>query len=102
LIYLECHWQKNKFGKLQESNLPSSTPSSIFIIDNRIAQYLKDGTLFFLRDASNFPRVIPTIDKIDNYFIQCRKDGNLNVAIRAAIISAKATLNKYYELTDHA
>jgi hypothetical protein len=42
------------------------------------------------------------MDTIDNYLTQCLKDDNLNVAIRAAIISAKATLNEYYKLTDHA
>jgi len=82
--------------------LPSSTPPSVFIIINRTAQYLKGGPLFFSRDSPNFLRVIPTTDKIDNNFTQYLKDNNLNVAIRAAIISAKATLNKYYELTDHA
>ena len=42
------------------------------------------------------------MDKIDEYFTSQLQDKSLNVAIRAAIISAKATLNKYYELTDHA
>ncbi|KAH9952389.1 hypothetical protein BGW80DRAFT_1195830, partial [Lactifluus volemus] len=67
-----------------------------------VLQYLKDGTLFFSRDSPNLQKVIPAIDKIDHYFTTYLKNESLNVAIRAAIISAKSTLNKYYELTDHA
>ncbi|KAH9972452.1 hypothetical protein BGW80DRAFT_1173113 [Lactifluus volemus] len=67
-----------------------------------ITEYLKDGTLFFSRDSPNLQKVIPAMDKIDHYFTTYLKNESLNVAIRAAIISAKSTLNKYYELTDHA
>ena len=63
---------------------------------------MKDGTLFFSRNSPNLQKVIPAMDKIDNYFTSRLEDDSLNVAIRAAIISAKATLNKYYKLTDHA
>jgi hypothetical protein len=42
------------------------------------------------------------MDKINHYFTTYLKNESLNVAIRVAIISAKSTLNKYYELTDHA
>lgn len=66
------------------------------------AQYLKDGTLFFSRDSPNLQKVLPAMDKIDDYFTNRLNDQSLNVAIRAAMISAKATLNKYYELTDDA
>lgn len=43
------------------------------------------------------------MDKIDTFFTKCvRESSNVNPAIRAATIHAKATLNKYYELMDHS
>jgi hypothetical protein len=41
------------------------------------------------------------MDKVNEYFTNHLNDDSLNVAIRATIILAKVTLNKYYELTDH-
>jgi len=67
-----------------------------------LTQYLKDGTLFFSHYLPNLQKAILAMDKIDNYFTNHLKDHSLNVAIHASIISAKATLNKYYKLMDHA
>ncbi|TFK61243.1 hypothetical protein BDN72DRAFT_729808, partial [Pluteus cervinus] len=61
---------------------------------------LKDATEFFSRGTPNLPAVIPAIDLIDNHFTDAIRDGNLNPAIRSAMILAKRTLNKYYSLTD--
>ncbi|PPQ84663.1 hypothetical protein CVT26_004180 [Gymnopilus dilepis] len=67
-----------------------------------VLEYLKDGTLFFSHDSPNLQAVIPAMDRIDEYFTNRLTENSLNVAMRSAIIAAKATLNKYYELTDHA
>ncbi|PPQ87566.1 hypothetical protein CVT26_015429, partial [Gymnopilus dilepis] len=67
-----------------------------------VLKYLKDGTLFFSRASPNLQKVIPAMDKIDEYFTNRLTEDSLNVAMRSAIIAAKATLNKYYELSDHA
>ncbi|KAH9976029.1 hypothetical protein BGW80DRAFT_1142870, partial [Lactifluus volemus] len=73
---------------------------SEWVLAEDVMKYLKDGTLFFSRASPNLQKVIPAMDKIDEYFTTRLKDESLNVAIRAAIISAKSTLNKYYALTD--
>ncbi|KAH9968411.1 hypothetical protein BGW80DRAFT_1177612, partial [Lactifluus volemus] len=73
---------------------------SEWVLAEDVMKYLKDGTLFFLRASPNLQKVIPAMDKIDEYFTTRLKDESLNVAICATIISAKSTLNKYYALTD--
>jgi hypothetical protein len=57
---------------------------------------------FFSHGSLNLPKVILAMDKIDKYFTNHLMDDSLNIAIWASIIAAKAMLNKYYGLTDHA
>ena len=69
-----------------------------------LLQALKDATLDFSKASPNLVSVIPYMDRLDEYFttiIQTRTGGKAkNPAIRAAVRAAKATLNRYYSLTD--
>lgn len=92
--------QSTRRPSMVDALLPPSSPLSFLTLSH--PQYLKDGTQFFSRASPNLPDVIPAMDKIDTFFTENLRDLTLNPAIRAAIIQAKNTLNKYYELTDHA
>jgi hypothetical protein len=62
---------------------------------------LKDATLYFSRGTPNLPTVIPAMDHIDTIFTNATLPSSKNhLAVRAAIETAKHTLNKYYSLTD--
>jgi hypothetical protein len=63
-------------------------------------QILKDATLFFSRATPNLAVVIPAMDEIERRFTSMAANTKYNSAIRYALRLAKATLNKYYSLTD--
>jgi hypothetical protein len=64
-------------------------------------QILKDATEFFSQGSPSLPSVIPAMDHIDAAFTKSiRSTRNVNPAIRAAITTAKKTLNRYYSRTD--
>jgi hypothetical protein len=66
----------------------------------RHPQILKDATLFFSRATPNLAIVIPAMDEIERRFTDMAADTTYHPAIRYALRLAKATLNKYYSLTD--
>jgi hypothetical protein len=70
----------------------------------RLLQILKDATQFFSRaGAPSLPVVIPAMDLIDSLFTDLTlPTSQKHPAIRAAVKTAKKTLNKYYSLTDHS
>ena len=63
-------------------------------------QLLKDATLYFSRSTPNLATVIPAMDEIDKRFGVILQDTSFHQAIRSSLRAAKATLNKYYSLTD--
>ncbi|KIL54602.1 hypothetical protein M378DRAFT_45706, partial [Amanita muscaria Koide BX008] len=64
---------------------------------------LKDATEFFSRGSPSLPCVIPAMDHIDTIFTKSLLPASkANTAIRAAISTAKKTLNRYYSRTDDA
>lgn len=74
-------------------------------------QALKDATVYFSRSAATVVSVIPAIDKLDNVLATAimtkAKDEHGNTEtiefsppVRAALLVAKRTLNRYYNLTD--
>jgi hypothetical protein len=66
-------------------------------------QILKDATTFFSRGGTpHLATVIPAIDLIDERFASYTVDMKLSPAIRAAVATAKRTLNRYYEKTDQS
>lgn len=67
----------------------------------RHAQILKHATLFFSRDFPNLPTVIPIMDHIDQVLTTASVDKKtFTPAVRAALRTARHTLNRYYQLTD--
>lgn len=63
-------------------------------------QILKDATLFFSRATPNLATTIPAMDHIDQVLTSNSLDNHFTLAIRAALGTAKKTLNHYYQLTD--
>ena len=62
---------------------------------------MKDATEFFSRGSPSLPSVILAMDHIDAAFTKSiHSTRNVNPAIRAAIVTAKKTLNRYYSRTD--
>jgi hypothetical protein len=58
-------------------------------------------TLFFSTDLPNLPAVIPAMDYIDEVLTTQSIDNvRLEPAIRAALLLAKKSLNRYYHKTD--
>jgi hypothetical protein len=64
------------------------------------AKVLKDATLYFSRSTPNLATVIPAMDEIDKRFTNIIHDPSFDKAIQSGMRLAKATLNKYYSLTD--
>jgi len=46
--------------------------------------------------------VIPAMDHVNQVLTTASLNHNYTLAIRAAMATAKKTLNRYYELTDHS
>jgi hypothetical protein len=67
-----------------------------------LSQILKDATLFFSRGTPNLATVIPAMDHIDERFATDAMNSSYEPAIRASLGVAKATLNRYYNMTDHS
>jgi hypothetical protein len=64
------------------------------------SKVLKDATLYFSRSTLNLATVILAMDKIDKHFTNIIHDPSFNKAIQSSMCLAKATLNKYYSLTN--
>jgi hypothetical protein len=65
-------------------------------------QVFKDATTFFSRSTSSLANVIPAMDRIDEVLATHSRDATLDPALRAACRLAKATMNRYYDKTDHS
>ncbi|KAJ6632561.1 hypothetical protein B0H10DRAFT_1772194, partial [Mycena sp. CBHHK59/15] len=70
-------------------------------------QSFKDATLFFSRDSATLASVIPAMDKIDSLLATAvlkkpTGDRKFCVPIKAALLKAKHTLNRYYSLAFHS
>ena len=61
---------------------------------------MKDATLFFSRSTPNLAAVIPAMDFMNDELTKHATNLNISPAIRAAIGTAKKTLNKYYSKSD--
>ncbi|KAF9538015.1 hypothetical protein CPC08DRAFT_609072, partial [Agrocybe pediades] len=66
-----------------------------------LLKLFKDATLFFSRTIPSIAMVIPAMDHIDQHLATHAVNGANSIAIHAAASLAKATLNKYYNATDH-
>ncbi|KAF9536556.1 hypothetical protein CPC08DRAFT_611104, partial [Agrocybe pediades] len=68
-----------------------------------LLKLFKDATLYFSRATPSLAMVIPAMDHIDQHLAThaVNYDDN-SIAIRAAASLGKATLNKYYNATDHS
>jgi len=60
-----------------------------------------DATLFFSHGTSNLATVIPAMDHIDKYFATDALNSSYEPAIWTSLGVVKATLNCYYNMTDH-
>ncbi|KAJ7811653.1 hypothetical protein B0H13DRAFT_1550783, partial [Mycena leptocephala] len=67
-----------------------------------VLEILKQATLFFSRKTPNLAMVIPAMDRIDQDFATRSLSSDYHPAIRIALSLGKATLNKYYDKTDHS
>ncbi|KZV92058.1 hypothetical protein EXIGLDRAFT_577584, partial [Exidia glandulosa HHB12029] len=65
-----------------------------------VLKILKDATLFFSRATPNLAVVIPAMDHIDSVLSTQSVTTKFNPAIRASLVLAKRTLNRYYSVTD--
>ncbi|KIJ09551.1 hypothetical protein PAXINDRAFT_45902, partial [Paxillus involutus ATCC 200175] len=67
-----------------------------------VLKILKDTTLFFSRSSTtpNLTTVIPAMDHIDKHLTTYVRDKSYLQSICSAVSLAKATLNRYYSLTD--
>lgn len=71
----------------------------------KLLQVFKDATTYFSREDASLANVIPIMDKLDAMLATAviqRKSSDLllSALIKAALLVAKDTLNKYYDLTD--
>ncbi|KAJ7832684.1 hypothetical protein B0H14DRAFT_2364680, partial [Mycena olivaceomarginata] len=73
-----------------------------WLVAQQLADILKQATLFFSRKSPNLPMVIPAMDRIDEDFAIRSLSSDYHPAIRIALSLGKATLNKYYDKTDHS
>lgn len=71
--------------------LSSSLPSS---------QVFLDATLYFSQAAPTIALVIPAMDKLDQRLATDSIDCKYKPCVRAAVVLAKETINKYYGKTD--
>ncbi|KAJ7268149.1 hypothetical protein B0H12DRAFT_1002303, partial [Mycena haematopus] len=67
----------------------------------------KDATLFFSRDSATLASVIPAMDKIDSLLATAvlklpTGEKKFCVPVKAALLKAKKTLNRYYALAFHS
>ncbi|KZV99872.1 hypothetical protein EXIGLDRAFT_582092, partial [Exidia glandulosa HHB12029] len=65
-----------------------------------VLKVLKDATLYFSRSTPNLATVIPAMDHIDRVLSTQSLTTSFNPAIRASLMLAKRTLNRYYSATD--
>jgi len=65
-------------------------------------QIFHDATLKFSENQPQLAAVIPVMDGIDEDLTNAAVNRNYHPAVRAAARLAKATMNKYYSLTDAA
>jgi hypothetical protein len=65
-----------------------------------VVQIFKDATLFFSRGTPNLATVIPAMDHIDQHLATASLNRTYGPAVRVALSIGKATLNRYYNLTD--
>jgi hypothetical protein len=63
-------------------------------------QIFKDATLFFSRGTPNLATVIPAMDHIDQHLTTQSLNRLYGPPVRVALALGKATLNRYYNLTD--
>ncbi|KAJ7761185.1 hypothetical protein DFH07DRAFT_740241, partial [Mycena maculata] len=68
-----------------------------------ICRSFKDATLFFSCDSATLASVIPAMDKIDTAVLKKPTgDKKFCVPVKAALLKAKKTLNRYYALAFHS
>ena len=67
-----------------------------------VSQIFWDGTQFFSRMAPNLTMVIPAMDMLDEHLTDYSLKENVLPSIRAAVVLAKKTLNRYYGKTDES
>ncbi|KAG2744008.1 hypothetical protein P692DRAFT_20675584, partial [Suillus brevipes Sb2] len=67
-----------------------------------VLKILKDATLFFSRSTPNLATVIPAMDLIDEKLTTYSRNRLYHASIHSAVQLAKATLNRYYQLTDQS
>ncbi|KAF8996546.1 hypothetical protein BDZ89DRAFT_896922, partial [Hymenopellis radicata] len=73
-----------------------------------VLQAFKDATLFFSRQNATLATVIPAMDKLDTLLATAvlRKASDTEIElsdpVKAALLVAKNTLNRYYNLTDQS
>ncbi|SJL18439.1 uncharacterized protein ARMOST_22028 [Armillaria ostoyae] len=66
-----------------------------------VLKVLKDATLYFSRSTPNLATVIPAMDHIDQVFATASiQNTQLSAPMRASLLVAKKTLNRYYSMTD--
>ena len=65
-------------------------------------QIFKDVMLFFSCSTPSIATVIPAIDHIDEHLATAILNPNYLIAIKAALVIGKMTLNRYYNKTDHS
>ena len=68
----------------------------------RTTQIFKNTTLFFSRSTPSLATVIPAMDHIDETLTSHSLDLKVEPLIRAALGTAKKTLNRYYNATDQS
>ncbi|KAG1887418.1 uncharacterized protein F5891DRAFT_967254, partial [Suillus fuscotomentosus] len=71
-------------------------------IAKQLRGVLKDTTLFFSRSTPNLATVIPAMDLIDEKLTTYSCNRQYHSSIHSAVQLAKATLNRYYQLTDQS
>ncbi|KZV90025.1 hypothetical protein EXIGLDRAFT_597949, partial [Exidia glandulosa HHB12029] len=69
-------------------------------IMGQLRDVLKDATAYFSRSTPNLATVIPAMDHIDGVLSTQSITMSFNPAIRASLVLAKRTLNRYYSATD--
>ncbi|SJL07249.1 uncharacterized protein ARMOST_10592 [Armillaria ostoyae] len=66
-----------------------------------VLKVLKDATLYFSRSTPNLATVIPAMDHINQVFATTSiRNTQLSAPMRASLLVAKKTLNRYYSMTD--
>ena len=75
---------------------------SVVTTHSHTSQIFWDGTQFFSHVAPNLAMVIPAMDVLDEHLTDYSLKENVLLSIRAAIVLAKKTLNRYYGKTNES